>query len=51
MGKKGEIVWEHIVNIILVLALVIVLLLGVYFLRNYLHDLWDKVVEFLRFGG
>ena len=51
MNKKADIVWGKIVNIILVLALVVVLLLGVYFLRDYLHDLWDKVVDFLRFGG
>ena len=51
MDKKADFVWSHLANIILVLALVVVLLLAIYFLRGNLSNLWDQIVEFLRFGG
>ena len=49
--KKANFVWSKLGNIILVLALLIVLVLAVYFMRDYMSEIWGKIVSFLRFGG
>ena len=50
MNKKADFVWSRLATIILVLALLVVLLVAVYFLKDKLFELWDKILEFLRFS-
>ncbi len=50
MNKKADFVWSNLATIILVLALLVVLLVVVYFFKGELFDIWDEILEFLRFG-
>lgn len=50
MNKKADFVWSKLATIILVLALLVVLLVIVYFFKDEMFDIWDELLEFLRFS-
>ncbi|MBS1267034.1 MAG: hypothetical protein MAG795_01005 [Candidatus Woesearchaeota archaeon] len=51
MRKKAELsfVWSKLINIALVLALLIILILAVYFLNDNSKDIWKSISNILRF--
>lgn len=51
MKKKGDIVWSKISNIVIVLILLFILILVTYFLRDNIYEVWEKITDFMRFGG
>lgn len=51
MTKKGDIVWSKISNIVIVLILLFILILVTYFLRDNIYEVWEKITDFMRFGG
>ena len=51
MSKKGDIVWSKLGNMIIVLILLVILLLITFFLRDNIYDIWQKIADFMRFGG
>ncbi len=48
--KRGEFVWSKLANMILILALLIILIAGIFLLSDYGNEIWEKLVAILRFG-
>jgi hypothetical protein len=50
MDKKGSFVWDHLGQLVLVLAVLIVLLVVILLLKDNLISIWNSIKDFLRFG-
>ncbi|MBW2971231.1 hypothetical protein KY320_03665 [Candidatus Woesearchaeota archaeon] len=52
MNTRGiEFAWTKLANIILLLALLVVLIIGISFMRGYGFELWARISGFFRFGN
>lgn len=49
--KKGDISWDTIVKMVLVVALLLFVILMIYLLRDKITLVGTKVNDFLRFGS
>ena len=49
--KKGDIMISKLGKIVLIVALMLVLLIVIYFMRDEMYEIWEKLFDFLRFGG
>jgi hypothetical protein len=51
MNKRGDFVWSNVASLILVLALLLVLLIAFFLLKDNIITIWQSISDFLRFGG
>ncbi len=51
MKNKKALAWDVLGKIILAIAVLLILLLIIYVLKDKMYSLWEKIVNIFRFGG